>query len=215
MADNSHVRNQLREAILRGTYAPRQRLIEAELAEEYGASRFVLRNALIQLASEGLVEMQPNRGARVREVTVAEAVEITEIRQAIESLVAARAAERVSDEQADYLRELGDQMRAAVDHNELVKYSELNTALHTTLREIAGHDTGSRMLEQLNGQMVKHQFQLFLVPGRPNTSLPEHLAIISAVCARDPEAARAAMHTHVGSVVTTLEEFAENSAASV
>ena len=215
MADNSHVRNQLREAILRGTYAPRQRLIEAELAEEYGASRFVLRNALIQLASEGLVEMQPNRGARVREVTVAEAVEITEIRQAIESLVAARAAERVSDEQADYLRELGDQMRAAVDHNELVKYSELNTALHTTLREIAGHDTGSRMLEQLNGQMVKHQFQLFLVPGRPNTSLPEHLAIISAVCARDPETARAAMHTHVGSVVTTLEEFAENSAASV
>ena len=148
-------------------------------------------------------------------MTVAEAVEITEIRQAIESLVAARAAERVSDEQADYLRELGDQMRAAVDHNELVKYSELNTALHTTLREIAGHDTGSRMLEQLNGQMVKHQFQLFLVPGRPNTSLPEHLAIISAVCARDPGPARAAMHTHVGSVVTTLEEFAENSAASV
>lgn len=214
MADNSHVRNQLREAILRGTYAPRQRLIEAELAEEYGASRFVLRNALIQLESEGLVEMQLNRGARVREVTVDEAVEITEIRQAIESLVAARAAERVSDEQADYLRGLGDEMRMAIDQNELVRYSELNTALHTTLRDIAGHSTGSRMLEQLNGQMVKHQFQLFLVPGRPNTSLPEHLAIIAAVCARDSEAARAAMHTHVGSVVTTLTQFAEDTAAA-
>ena len=80
MSDLQDLRTQLRDAILRGTYAPRQRLIEAELAEEYDASRFVVRNALIQLAADGLVELQPNRGARVREISVEEAVEITEIR---------------------------------------------------------------------------------------------------------------------------------------
>jgi DNA-binding GntR family transcriptional regulator len=67
----------LRAAILRGEYAPRQRLIETELTERYATSRFVLRNALNRLASEGLVEFQPNRGARVREISVAEAIEIT------------------------------------------------------------------------------------------------------------------------------------------
>jgi len=212
--DNSDVRSQLREAILRGVYAPRQRLIEADLAEEYGASRFTLRNALIQLASEGLVELQPNRGARVREITVDEAIEITEIRQAVESLVAARAAEKVSDEQIVFLRQVGDDMRAAVDRNDFMRYSELNSTLHSTLRDIANHSASTRVLEQLHGQMVRHQFRLFLVPGRPSLSLPEHLAIIDGVCARDPEAASAAMGIHVGSVITTLRSFAEAPALS-
>lgn len=209
MPENSDVRAQLRDAILKGTYAPRQRLIEADLAEEYGASRFTLRNALIQLASDGLVELQPNRGARVREITVEEAIEITEIRQAVESLVAARAAEKVSDEQISFLRQLGDDMRAAVDQNELMRYSELNTILHSTLRVIAGHSSATRVLEQLHGQMVRHQFQLFLVPGRPSMSLPEHLSIIDGVCERNPHAARAAMGAHVESVITTLKSFTE------
>lgn len=209
MVDNSDVRTQLRDAILRGSYAPRQRLIEADLAQEYGASRFTLRNALIQLAAEGLVELQPNRGARVREITVEEAVEITEIRQAVESLVAARAAEKVTEEQIAFLRQLGEDMQTAVEQNELMRYSDLNSTLHSTLRDIAQHETASRMLEQLNGQMVRHQFQLFLVPGRPSRSLPEHLAIIEGVCTRNAEAARTAMGIHVGSVIATLSGFAE------
>lgn len=214
MADNSDVRSRLRDAILRGAYAPRQRLIEADLAEEYGASRFVLRNALIQLEGEGLVELQPNRGARVREITVGEAIEITEIRRSVESLVAARAAEKVTDEQIAFLQQIATEMRAAVAGNELMRYSELNASLHTTLRQIADHSAANRVLEQLNGQMVRHQFRLFLVPGRPSISLPEHLAIIDGVCARDSEAAAAAMARHVGSVITTLAAF-EGSPAGV
>jgi len=209
VSDNSDVRSRLREAILRGAYAPRQRLIEADLAEEYEASRFTLRNALIQLEAEGLVELTPNRGARVREISPEEAVEITEIRQSVEGLVAARAAERVTDTQIAFLRQIGDEMREAIERHELMRYSELNVALHTTVREIAEHAAANRVLEQLNGQMVRHQFRLFLVPGRPNTSLPEHLEIIEGVCARDPERARTAMEKHVGSVIDTLTQFAE------
>jgi DNA-binding GntR family transcriptional regulator len=208
MPEGTDVRSLLRSAILRGDYAPRQRLIEADLAAEYSASRFTLRNALIQLESEGLVELQPNRGARVREITAAEAIEITEIRQVVEGLVAARAAEKVTDEQIAFLRQVGDSMRTAVAEGELMRYSELNQVLHGTLREIADHTTATRTLEQLHGQMVRHQFRLFLVPGRPGTSLPEHLAIIEGVCMRDPDAASAAMRLHVGSVIATLQSLA-------
>src|SRR5690348_10912427 len=125
---------ELRAAIMRGDYAPRQRLIEAELTEQYATSRFVLRNALTQLASEGLVELQPNRGARVREISVDEAIEITEIRRAVEGLVAARAAERVTDAEAAELRALGAEMTDVVKRADMLRYSELNARLHGQVR---------------------------------------------------------------------------------
>ena len=206
--DTGDVYTELRTAILRGEYAPRQRLIETELTERYATSRFVLRNALNRLQTEGLVEIQPNRGARVREITVQEAVEITEIRRAVEGLVAARAAEQVTDEDIIYLRELGDAMQAAVQAADMLRYSELNAQLHSKVRSIARHDSATRIIEQLNGQMVRHQFRLSLVPGRPTVSLPEHLAIIEAVCSRDADAAERAMRTHLTSVLDALKTIA-------
>jgi DNA-binding GntR family transcriptional regulator len=199
---------ELRTAILRGEYAPRQRLIETELTERYATSRFVLRNALTRLQTEGLVELQPNRGARVREITVSEAIEITEIRRAVEGLVAARAAELITEGEIAQLRALGDSMQAAVQAADMLRYSELNAQLHGMVRSIARHESATRIIEQLNGQMVRHQFRLSLVPGRPTVSLPEHLAIIEAVCSRDPEAAERAMRAHLTSVLDALNAFA-------
>jgi DNA-binding GntR family transcriptional regulator len=204
----SDILAELRTAILRGEYAPRQRLIETELTERYATSRFVLRNALTRLAGEGLVEFQPNRGARVREISVDEAIEITEIRRAIEGLVASRAAERVTDEEITELRGLGDEMAAVVRDADMLRYSELNAQLHSRVRDIAQHATATKIIEQLRAQMVRHQFRLSLLPGRPSVSLPEHLAIVEAVCARDPERAERAMRAHLTSVIDMLGRFA-------
>src|SRR5689334_19665818 len=118
----SDVLARLRAAILHGEFAPRQRLIETELAERYATSRFVLRNALTRLATEGLVELQPNRGARVREISVEEAIEITEIRRAVEGLVAARAAERVTDDDVAALRAVGAEMAEVVGRADMIRY---------------------------------------------------------------------------------------------
>ena len=95
-------------------------------------------------------------------------------------------------------------MTAAVDHMDMLGYSELNAQLHGSVRRIARHATATRLIEQLHGQMVRHQFRLSLVPGRPSVSLPEHLAIIDAVAARDPERAERAMHAHLDSVLKML-----------
>jgi DNA-binding GntR family transcriptional regulator len=207
------VLEELRAAILRGEFAPRQRLIETELTERYAVSRFVLRNALTRLASEGLVELQPNRGARVREITLGEAIEITEVRRALEGLVAARAAERISDEQITELRALSREMITVVGRADMLRYSELNADLHSAVRAIAQHESATRIIQQLNGQMVRHQFRLSLVPGRPAVSLPEHLAIVEAVCARDPERAEQAMRAHLTSVLDALVGFSAASAS--
>src|SRR6202000_275627 len=110
----THAFAALRQAILSGDLAPGQRLVEEELASTLGVTRQSLRSALLDLTAEGLVERIPNRGARVRIVSTEEAVAITECRMALEALCAAKAAERISDEEAAQLRELGGSLERAV-----------------------------------------------------------------------------------------------------
>ncbi|MET7295663.1 GntR family transcriptional regulator [Streptomyces griseoloalbus] len=197
---------QLREAILRGEMAPAQRLVENELAERFGVTRASIRAALIELESQGLVERIRNRGSRVRVVTVEEAVAITECRLVLEGLCAAKAAAAVTDGQLAELTELGTAMRKAVAGGEPLTYSELNHELHVRIRDFSGQRTAVALLERLNAQLVRHRFQLALRPGRPQQSLNEHLAMIEAIEARDPQAAEAAVRAHLTSVIEALRD---------
>ncbi|MFE4453889.1 GntR family transcriptional regulator [Streptomyces sp. NPDC056796] len=194
----------LRQAILRGEMAPAQRLVENELAEQFGVTRASVRAALIELESEGLVERIRNRGSRVRVVSVDEAVAITECRMALEGLCAAKAALAADDEQLGRLTGIGEAMAKAVAGGEPMLYSDLNHELHSMVREFSGQQTAVALLERLNGQLVRHRFQLALRPGRPQQSLSEHLAMIDAIRARDPQAAEAAVRSHLASVIEAL-----------
>ena len=199
----------LRQAILSGDMAPGQRLVEEELAGLLAVTRASLRAALFDLTAEGLVERIPNRGARVRAVTLDEAVAITECRMALEGLCAAKAAELVTEAQAARLRELGEEMARSVADGEPLKYSVLNHELHRLIRQISAQTVAADMLERLNGQLVRHQFQLSLRPGRPQASLPEHLAMISAITGRQQAEAEEATRSHLRSVITALRETEE------
>ncbi len=196
----------IREAILRGEFVPNQRLVEADLSEQFAAARASVRAALLELAKEGLVERVQNRGARVRAISLAEAVEITEVRLVVEGLCAAKAAERITEEETEELAEIGESMRSAVSSGDVLGYSRLNEELHGRIRAISGQRTASEVLERLRAQSVRHQFKLAMHPGRPHVSLPQHLAIIEAVCAHDPDAAERAARAHLRSVIETLPE---------
>jgi DNA-binding GntR family transcriptional regulator len=197
---------QLRHAILHGEMAPSQRLVENELAERFDVTRASIRAALIDLEAQGLVERIRNRGARVRVVSVEEAVAITECRMALEGLCAAKAAAVVTDEQLTELTDLGTAMRKAVANGDPVAYSDLNHEVHAKIREFSGQRTAVELLERLNAQLVRHRFQLALRPGRPQQSLNEHLAMIDAIVARDPQAAEQAVRAHLTSVIDALRD---------
>ena len=184
--------------------APGQRLVEEELAGVLGVTRASLRAALFDLAAEGLVERIPNRGARVRTISVDEAVAIIECRMVLEGLCAAKAAERVTEPEAARLRQLGADMERSVAGGEPLKYSALNHDLHRLIREFSAQPVAASLLERLNGQLVRHQFQLSLRPGRPQQSLPQHLAIIAAIAGRQPAEAEEATRRHLRSVITAL-----------
>jgi DNA-binding GntR family transcriptional regulator len=196
----------LRDAIVDGEFVPNQRLVEADLSERFGASRGNVRSALLELTAEGLVERVQNRGARVRAISLTEAIEITEVRMVLEGLCAARAATRLTDDDRDRLRGIGTAMQEAVRSGDLLGYSELNRQLHALIRELGGQSTARAVLERLRGQNVRHQFRLALHPGRAAVSLPQHLEIIEALCAGDSDAAEAAVRRHLRSVIDTLPE---------
>ncbi|MFC6356705.1 GntR family transcriptional regulator [Luethyella okanaganae] len=195
---------QIRNAILAGELAPYQRLIEADISERFDASRAAVRMALLNLAGEGLVERLPNRGARVRAISIDEAIEIVEVRIGLESLCARKAAENLTDEGAEELLALRTGISAAVASGDLVEYARLNQEMDRCIREFSGHETATQLLERLRAQSARHQFRLAFAPGRAAESAPEHIAIIDAILARDADGAEEATRTHLLGIVQVL-----------
>ncbi len=201
------VADRLRDDILRGTFPPGERLIELQLTDRYGVGRAAIRAALAELDSEGLVRREANRGATVRRITVAEAIEITQARAALEGLVAGLAAERACDADRERLRSLLADMVTAVAHDDKVGYSTLNRQLHGALCTIARHRVADELVANLRNRAVHHQFSLALVPGRAEESLAQHRAIVEAVVAGDGPAAEVAMRDHLASVIDVLRHW--------
>jgi DNA-binding GntR family transcriptional regulator len=201
------VTDRVRDDILEGAFPPGERLIELQLTERYGVGRAAIRAALVELEVEGLVQREANRGATVRRISVAEAVEISEARGVLEGLVARLAAERATQAERAALSGLIDEMTEAVAQDDRLRYSKLNRTLHATLRRIARHRVADDLVANLRNRAAHHQFRLALVPGRAPESLAQHRAIVAAVIAGDAAAAERAMRDHLASVVDVLRQW--------
>lgn len=199
----------IREKILAGEMVPNQRLVESDLSEQFGVSRPAVRETLSELAGEGLVEKIANRGARVRAVGFKEAIEIAEVRKALESLCAGKAAELITDDEIRELRGLGTDMSEAVAAGDRETYASKNRELHERVHQISDQGTANSLINRLRGQNVRQQYRLAQKPGRADVSVTEHLAIIEAVCRRDPAAAERAMAVHLDSVIQAMREVQE------
>jgi DNA-binding GntR family transcriptional regulator len=194
----------IRAAIVAGELMPNQHLVEAELAKRYRVGRAAVRLALARLEEERLVVREPNKGARVRAISLEEAIEITEVRAGLEVLIAEKAALRAEEEEVRRLEAVLGRMRQAEAARDIAGYSQANRELHQILYAASRHPTAIWMLRTLRAQVVRWQFRIAMVPGRMDVSVAEHAAIVGAVARRDPEGARAAMEAHMASVLRTL-----------
>jgi DNA-binding GntR family transcriptional regulator len=200
--------NALHRDIVSGELSPGERLVEEELAERLGESRGAVRAALLRLDHDGLVVRERNRGARVRRVTLEEAVEVLEARAALESLAAGYAALRRTDAEVRELRGLTADMTRLHAAGELLSMSERNAVLHRRILEISGHHVARDICSRLHSQLVRFQFRTILAPGRSPRSLTEHQAIVEAIAAGDRKAAERAMRRHLDNVARALATVA-------
>ncbi|MBV9716458.1 MAG: GntR family transcriptional regulator [Solirubrobacterales bacterium] len=207
MDGESPVVDRIRRHIAEGVYNPRERLVEAELAERYGVTRSALRIALLELASEGLIEREHNRGARVRALSVSEAIEIVEVRRELEALCARRAAEHATEDEREQLLGLVSVMRKAVDDGDYLGYMRANGEFHEAIFAMARHRTAAGMLARLGNLNLNHHFPTVFTSRQPTGSLREHERLAEAIARRDPDRAAAAMHEHLTSLVDMLQRY--------
>jgi DNA-binding GntR family transcriptional regulator len=194
----------LRAATLTGELYPGQRLVEQDLAVRYETSRGAVREALLVLESEGLVERQANRGAHIRLVSLEEAIEMTEVREVLEGLCAAKAVAAIDDAGRAELRALGEGIRDAVETADVIEYTTVTQLLHARIIEMSGQTVAQRTLDRLRYQGVRHRFRVALLSGRPAEGLQEHLAVIEAICTGTAEEAEKAMREHLSCVKDAL-----------
>lgn len=197
----------LRHDLSDGVYSPHERLVEADLVARYEAPRAAVREVLIQLASEGLVERTPNRGARVRGMSLDEAIEIAEVRRELESLSAAHAAERATPAQRADLLALAEQLRDTAAAGDVGTYLRLNARFHAGIYEAAGHSTARAILEQFRRRPIDRFLPEPFLAVPPTASVEAHLAIARAIAEHDATGAEVAMHEHITALIELLRSY--------
>lgn len=204
------VTERLREAITDGSYEPKERLIEEDVAHRFKTNRATVRMAMARLEHEGLIVRERNRGARVRLVSEREALEILEARAALEAVVARYAAARATRDDVARLRAIQKGLDACHRAGDLMGYADLNVELHRTVTQLANHGTATRLLGLLKSQSVRYQYRSLFQPGRIKHSMDEHRKLIAAIIAKDPQAAEDAMREHLQNAVVAFRRWIEN-----
>jgi DNA-binding GntR family transcriptional regulator len=197
---------QIKQKILNGEYVPSQRLIETNLAQDLGVGRHKVRAALDRLHSDGLVQIEPNRGATVKSLELAEVLDILIAREALEAGVAYLAAARIEANQIQQLAEYLDIMREALREGEYDRYSATNKRFHQVIYQASGNETLPELIISLQQRLVRLQLRTILIPGRPEQSLAEHEAILQALQAQDAGAAERAVRAHLSSLRVAIQQ---------
>lgn len=194
----------LREAIVSGRLEPGERLMEVHLAEEMGVSRTPVREAIRKLELEGFVVILPRRGAYVADLSAKEIADVFEIREALEELAVALAAERISDDQISELTVLLDEIVSHLDEQNVDALVQADIRFHDAIFRASQNSRLSQMASLLREQVHRYRKKSLSYPGRIRWSIAEHRDILEALAARDPARARAAVRNHIESAEHSL-----------
>jgi DNA-binding GntR family transcriptional regulator len=188
----------IREAILDGRLPPGRRLKEEELAQELGISRTPVREALLMLQAEGLVDAAPNRGATVRSHSVEDLTDLYQLRALLEGYAARRAATRLSDESVAGLRESCVRFERFLDGGaELQELVQENLVFHQTILEGAGSARLATMVRQVIELPLVYRSYIWYSQEQQQISAHYHSQITRALEARDSERAELVMKEHI------------------
>jgi phosphonate utilization transcriptional regulator len=194
---SSVVQSELERMILSGELAPGERLTEVALAARLGVSRGPLREAFRMLEEAGLVRTEKNRGVFVRDLPVEEAIEIFDLRAAMEELVGRRLAAGVAPAALKQVRGLVEQMEHAVKARDVHAYHLLNLRFHDRLVELAGNGKLTAIYRKLIKELSLFRRLNLADGGLMPVSVGEHRHIVKAIASGDAEAAGRAMFEHV------------------
>lgn len=189
------VYQQLRTAISEGRFQPGARIREEEVAHHLGVSRTPVREAIRRLQTRGLLTMAPGSGLIIVELSKQQTLELYAFRELLEGAAARLAAQHVSPSEIDALRHIQEEFRQHMDDPK--QLARINRLFHSTIIDAAHNQYMLDSLNNLTDALALLRNTTFSVPGRPETALIEHEAIITAIAARDSDAAEQAARSHI------------------
>lgn len=206
----TRVASYLREHIVMDRFQPGQRLTERGLAGELQVSRTPLREALKILAAEGLVEILPNRGAVVADISPEDVQEKTYVLSILEQAAAPLACVYASDREIAECQALHYEMKAAFTRGDRQNYFRLNQAIHHRIVALSNNNS----LIDMHGKLSRQLYRVRYLSNESNekwgVAMDEHEAIMSALASRDSERLGEELRSHLGN---TWSKYAEGSAS--
>ncbi len=188
----------IRDMIVLGELQAGARIPQARLSQQLGVSRTPLREALKYLASEGLVLLLPNRGARVVKLTAEEIEQTHEVLGALETLAAARVVSRITDEEIAEICILHYQMVRHFSRGEPLEYLKLNQAIHQRIVDATGNHVLARTYATLRGRIARIRFVGNTLGSRWRDAVEEHEGILEALRKRDADLLADRLCRHIG-----------------
>lgn len=205
----------VRTMIIEGELKEGQRIHEPELCKQLDISRTPLREALKVLHSEGLVTIEPNRGAWVATITPEEIREHFEIISSLERRAAELTAVKASESDLARLSKLQDKLERHYQARERNEYFETNQHIHRLIIELAGNDTLTQLHHQLMNRVSRGRYLAIGMQHRWEESVDEHRALLDALRARNAELAGRILAEHVLHTGGTLAKELEDTKKAV
>jgi DNA-binding GntR family transcriptional regulator len=196
---HDEVAERLREKILSGELEPKERINETELCELFAISRTPLREAIKILATEGLLELLPNRGARVCSVSEREIEEILEVVAGLEATAADLACRAITDAEIDMIEGKTFVMNKAYQRGDEATYFTLNQEIHTAIMAAARNATLSSIYDNLSSRIQRMRYTAHKTSEQWKRAMDDHAQMVDLLRARNGEALARLMRDHIRS----------------
>jgi DNA-binding GntR family transcriptional regulator len=207
MNTNEFIYNKIRDDITYGKIKPGERLFELELTKKYGISRTPIREAIRQLQSEGLLDVIPNKGARVTKLSIRELDEIYSIRAILEKYAVKLAAEKIKKIDLAKIIETQKKLEKNASEKDYIKYLENNIKFHFLFPKISGNQSLFQLIKDLRMRVYRYQYITLTIPNNLNLWLEQHQQIIDALINNDAELAAKNMERHLEKIKRLSIDF--------
>lgn len=197
LALHEQAAHRLRQMLVENRIPPGAKLNERELADELKVSRTPLREAIKMLASEGLVELLPNRGAIAVELNETDVLNTFEVMAGLEAQSGELAAMRITDAELAEIKATHYEMLAAYTRHDLPGYYRLNSNIHSAINTAAKNPVLTATYNQVNARLQALRFRSNQDGAKWKAAVKEHEQMIGALSARDPVAMRAVLMSHL------------------
>jgi DNA-binding GntR family transcriptional regulator len=195
----------LRERIINMELLPGTRIVEKDIAAEFGISRTPVHEAVQRLAEEGLIEVVPRVGTFVARIPLDALDEAMLVRSALETAIVQKAAERADATGLARLQAILDEQAACIGNKDIRGFHRTDEAFHAALAELSGYPGVWPMVSQAKTQVDRFRQLTLPLEGRMEEVIREHRSVVDAVASRDPQQAVLAMQSHLDHVLPVLE----------